>query len=395
VVHVLDASRAVPVLGSLLSPEHREGFLQTLRADYERLRQEHGTHQARLLPLEEARRRRPPYSWETVDIPVPDFLGVRTLAPEGGDLVVSVADLMPYIDWSPFFHAWELRGRFPAILEDATVGERARELYADAQAMLEKIIQEKWLQPRGVYGFFPANSVGDDVEVYSPEDEHHVIARFHFLRQQMEKPANQFNHCLADYLAPRESGRRDYLGAFAVTAGHEVHQRVQDFKAAHDDYNAILLEALADRLAEAFAEYLHQKARRDWGYGRDEQLSAEDLIRERYRGIRPAAGYPACPDHSEKWTLWRLLRVEESTGIRLTESGAMWPASSVSGLYFAHPEAKYFGVGKLNRDQVLDYHLRKGMTLQEVEKWLGPYLNYTPAPLPSPIAAACACGRPH
>jgi 5-methyltetrahydrofolate--homocysteine methyltransferase len=395
VVHVLDASRAVPVLGSLLNPEQREIFLKNLRADYDRLRQEHGAHQARLVPLTEARRRRPKFDWNSVDIPVPAFLGVRKLAPDSGDLRITVADLVPYVDWSPFFHAWELRGRFPAILDDPSVGPRARELYADAQAMLEKIIHEHWLQPRGVYGFFPANSVGDDVEVYSPEEAQRVIARFHFLRQQMEKPASQFNHCLADYIAPRESGRRDYLGAFAVTAGHEVHSRVQAFKAAHDDYNAILLEALADRLAEAFAEYLHQKARRDWGYGRDEQLSQEDLIRERYRGIRPAAGYPACPDHSEKWTLWRLLQVEEHTGIRLTESGAMWPASSVSGLYFAHPEAKYFGVGKLDRDQILDYHLRKGMQLQEVEKWLGPYLNYTPSPLSSSPAPTCACGRPH
>ncbi|WCJ60378.1 methionine synthase [Fontisphaera persica] len=395
VVHVLDASRAVPVLGSLLNPEQRETFLKNLRMDYDRLRQEHGAHQARLVPLTEARRRRPRFDWESVDIPIPAFLGVRQLAPDSGDLRITVADLVPYVDWSPFFHAWELRGRFPAILDDASVGPRARELYADAQAMLEKIIHEHWLQPRGVYGFFPANSVGDDVEVYSPDEAQRVIARFHFLRQQMEKPASQFNHCLADYIAPRESGRRDYLGAFAVTAGHEVHSRVQAFKAAHDDYNAILLEALADRLAEAFAEYLHQKARRDWGYGRDEQLSQEDLIRERYRGIRPAAGYPACPDHSEKWTLWQLLQVEEHTGIRLTESGAMWPASSVSGLYFAHPEAKYFGVGKLDRDQILDYHLRKGMRLQEVEKWLGPYLNYTPSPLPSSPAPTCACGRPH
>ncbi|MCX8155783.1 MAG: methionine synthase [Verrucomicrobiae bacterium] len=398
VVHVLDASRAVPVLGSLLNPEQREIFLHALRADYERLRQEYGGHRAHLLPLAEARRRAPVFDWEQVDIPVPEFLGVRTLGPASAlppcDLSVSVSDLVPYIDWSPFFHAWELRGRFPAILDDPTVGPRARELYADAQAMLEKIIQEKWLQPRGVYGFFPANRAGDDVIVFSPEDPAREVARFCFLRQQMEKPDGQFNHCLADYLAPRETGRRDYLGAFAVTAGHETHERVQAFKAAHDDYSAILLEALSDRLAEAFAEYLHQKARRDWGYGRHEQLSQEDLIRERYRGIRPAAGYPACPDHSEKWTLWRLLQVEERTGIRLTESGAMWPASSVSGLYFAHPQAKYFGVGKLDRDQVLDYHLRKGMTLQEVEKWLGPYLNYPPAPA-TPSTAGCACGRPH
>lgn len=399
VVHVLDASRAVPVLGNLLNPELRGAFLQKLRANYERLRNEHaGTH-ARLLSLEEARRRKPRFDWNSTKIPVPTFLGVRTLTPPGpsaeNNSTITVETLVPYIDWSPFFHAWELRGRFPAILDDPTTGPRARELFADAQTLLEKIIHERWLQPRGVYGFFPANSVGDDVDVYAPDDSSRLLARFHFLRQQMDKPAGQFNHCLADYIAPRESGRRDFLGAFAVTAGHETHQRVQDFKAAHDDYNAILLEALADRLAEAFAEYLHQRARRDWGYGRDENLSNEDLIRERYRGIRPAAGYPACPDHSEKWTLWRLLQVEERTGIRLTESGAMWPASSVSGLYFAHPESKYFGVGKLERDQILDYHHRKGMTLQEVEKWLGPYLNYSPDLQPVPTPQTCSCGRPH
>lgn len=399
VVHVLDASRAVPVLGHLLNAEQREAFLAKLREDYQRLRQEHGGQRARLLPLEEARRRRPVFDWQAVDIAVPDFLGVRALGPREAspppEVLLSVTDLIPYIDWSPFFHAWELRGRFPSILDDPAVGPRARELYADAQAMLEKITREGWLRPRGVYGFFPANSAGDDVEVYAPDAPDRLLARFHFLRQQMEKPAGQFNHCLADFIAPRESGRRDYLGAFAVTAGHEVSGLVQSFKAAQDDYNAILLEALADRLAEAFAEYLHQQARRDWGYGKQEQLSREDLIRERYRGIRPAAGYPACPDHSEKWTLWRLLEVEERTGIRLTESGAMWPASSVSGLYFGHPESKYFGVGKLELDQVLDYHLRKGVSLQEVERWLGPYLNYTPVPAPPAASSACTCGRPH
>jgi 5-methyltetrahydrofolate--homocysteine methyltransferase len=234
---------------------------------------------------------------------------------------------------------------------------------------------------RAVYGFFPANSVGDDVELYTDESRSQVLATFRFLRQQMQKPADQFNYCLADYVAPKSPSRRpDYLGAFALTAGHGLPELVQQFKAAHDDYNAIMAEALADRLAEAFAELLHQRARQEWGYGKMENLSHEDLIRERYRGIRPAAGYPACPDHTEKWTLWQLLDVEKNAGIKLTESCAMWPASSVSGLYFAHAEAKYFGVGKLDRDQVLDYHRRKGMTLPEVEKWLGPYLNYEATP---------------
>ena len=267
--------------------------------------------------------------------------------------------------------------------------------------LLEKIVTEKLLIARGVYAFFPANRVGNDVELYTDESRGTVLTTFHFLRQQIEKPDGQPNYCLADFIAPKPDHasritHHDYLGAFAVTSGHGLDELVKRFKADHDDYNAIMAEALADRLAEAFAEQLHKRVREEWGYGKTESLTTDDLIAEKYRGIRPAAGYPACPDHTEKFILWELLDVERNAGIKLTESAAMWPASSVSGLYFAHPESKYFAVGKLGRDQLLDYHLRKGMTLQEVEKWLGPYLNYEPnkaAAAESPVV--CNCGRPH
>jgi 5-methyltetrahydrofolate--homocysteine methyltransferase len=317
-----------------------------------------------------------------------------------------LADLVPFIDWSPFFHTWELRGVYPKILQHEKHGEEARKLFADAQELLEKIVTGKRIAARGVYGFFPANRVGDDVELYTDESRKKVLTTFHFLRQQIVKEDGTSNWCLADFVAPRE-GRHvagpnirdggtpslpDHLGAFAVTTGHGIDELVKKFKADHDDYNAIMAEALADRLAEAFAEFLHRRVREEWGYGKTEKLTTEDLIGEKYRGIRPAAGYPACPDHTEKEILWKLLEVEKNTGIQLTESCAMWPASSVSGLYFAHPESKYFAVGKLGRDQVLDYHLRKGMTLQEIERWLGPYLNYDP---PKTAAAPCGCGQIH
>jgi 5-methyltetrahydrofolate--homocysteine methyltransferase len=293
-------------------------------------------------------------------------------------------DLVPYVDWSPFFHTWELRGRYPAILQHERHGEQARQLFADAQRLLEKIVGDRWLVARGVYGFFPANARGEDVEVYVDEARDRVLATFHFLRQQVVKPDGQPNYSLADFVAPRatrETGGliRDYLGAFAVTAGHGVEELVRKYRADHDDYSAIMVEALADRLAEAFAEYLHRRVRIAWGYGRTETLTTEQLIAEEYRGIRPAAGYPACPDHTEKRTLWSLLEAEARTGIRLTESYAMWPGSSVSGLYLAHPDAKYFAVGNIDRDQIVDYHQRKGMGLAEVERWLGPYLNYEPS----------------
>jgi 5-methyltetrahydrofolate--homocysteine methyltransferase len=307
--------------------------------------------------------------------------------------------LVPFIDWSPFFHTWELRGRYPAILNHEKRGEEARKLFADAQKLLDEMVSKKLIEPRGVYGFFPANRVGDDVELYTDESRAKVLTTFHFLRQQIEKGDGTPNWCLADFLAGKrrtgvapvsnsnvsdknETGATpvlpDHIGAFAVTSGHGLKELVEKFKADHDDYNAIMAEALADRLAEAFAEFLHKRVRKEWGYGKAEKLTTEDLIGEKYRGIRPAAGYPACPDHTEKGILWQLLDVEKNAGIRLTESFAMWPGSSVSGLYFAHPESKYFAVGKLGRDQLLDYHVRKGMTLQEAERWLGPYLNYDP-----------------
>jgi 5-methyltetrahydrofolate--homocysteine methyltransferase len=279
-----------------------------------------------------------------------------------------------FIDWSPFFHTWELRGVYPKILQHEKHGEEATKLFADAQKLLAEIVSQKLIQPRGVYGLFPANRVGDDVEVYTDESRVKVFTKFHFLRQQIEKGDGTPNWCLADFVAPKPQS--DYLGAFAVTSGHGLDELVKKYKADHDDYNAIMAEALADRLAEAFAEYLHKRARDEWGFGKLEKLSTEDLIEEKYRGIRPAAGYPACPDHTEKEILWDLLGVEQHTSIKLTENFAMWPGSSVSGLYFAHPESKYFAVGKLGKDQVEDLAGRKGKSVSEMERWLGPWLNY-------------------
>jgi len=298
--------------------------------------------------------------------------------------------VIPFIDWTPFFHTWELRGVYPGILDHERHGEEARKLFDDAQAMLNDIVTGRRLELRGVYGLFPANSAGDDVEVYTNESRRHLRTTFHFLRQQMEKGDGSPNWCLADFIAPRSDGvgsgstasamevapLRDHLGAFAVTAGIGLKSLVDSLKAAHDDYSAIMAEAIADRLAEAFAEYLHQRVRREWGFGRDERLTNEQLIDEQYRGIRPAPGYPACPDHTEKGLLWDLLDVDQHAGIKLTESFAMWPGASVSGFYFAHPEAKYFAVGKLGKDQVEDYARRKGQTLAEAERWLGPWLGY-------------------
>ncbi|MGP8199114.1 MAG: methionine synthase [Limisphaerales bacterium] len=380
VVHVTDASRAVGVAGQLLNPDSKPAFVAQNSQDQETLRRQHAGHEIKLLPIEEARRRGPKFDWKADEIARPEFTGVRVLssAPgQGGALPVSLEDLVPCIDWSPFFHTWELRGRYPSILQHEKHGAQARELFKDAQKLLERIVNKKLLAARAAYGFFPANSIGDDVELYTDPSRRRVLATFHFLRQQIEKPDGQPNWCLADFVAGKSSAE-DYIGAFAVTAGLGADELVKQFKADHDDYNAIMTEALADRLAEAFAEFLHRRVRAEWGYGRNENLSIEQLIGEQYRGIRPAAGYPACPDHTEKWTLWELLDAEKNAGIRLTESGAMWPASSVSGLYFSAPQSKYFAVGKLDRDQVLDYHRRKGMDLPAVEKWLGPWLNYEP-----------------
>jgi 5-methyltetrahydrofolate--homocysteine methyltransferase len=367
VVHVLDASRAVPVASSLISGEQKPKFAAQVREEYEKLRTQHAGPKVKLISLAEARANAPKLKYD--DLPKPEFTGGRTITP-------SLDELTKFIDWTPFFHTWELRGVYPKILQHEKHGEEARKLFADAQALLEKITSEKSLQPRGVYGFFPANRTGDDVELYPDASRSKASTAFHFLRQQIEKGDGTPNWSLADFIAP--AGAPDFIGGFAVTSGHGLKGLIEKFKADHDDYNAIMAEALADRLAEAFAEWLHWRARNEWGYGKKENLKPEDLIEEKYRGIRPAAGYPACPDHTEKHILWQLLDVEKNAGIQLTESFAMWPGSSVSGLYFAHPDSKYFAVGKLGRDQIEDYHVRKGMTVPEVERWLGPYLNYDP-----------------
>ena len=370
-VHVLDASRAVGVVGSLINAQQRTEFAASVRADYDRIRQAHQERGSKaLVSLEAARAHRLPTEWAAADLPVPAFTGVRTIDR------MSLRELVPFIDWTPFFHTWELRGRYPGILEDPTVGPKAKELLADAEALLAEIIRDDLLTARGVDGFFPANSVGDDIELYRDLDRQELVTTFHTLRQQMEKPADQFNLALADYVASKESGRTDYVGAFVVTAGIGVEALCAKFEKDHDDYNSIMVKALADRLAEAFAEWLHKQVRADWGYGRTESLTNEEMIRERYRGIRPAPGYPACPDHTEKRLLFDLLQAESRAGVTLTESFAMLPAAAVSGLYFAHPQAKYFAVGKINRDQVEDYAARKKLSVSEVERWLAPNLNY-------------------
>ncbi|WP_433933545.1 methionine synthase [Sorangium cellulosum] len=370
VVHVVDASRAVPVTTSLLSEEGKPAFVAQHRAEYEKLRRLHSAPKHKLVPLEAARANRTPLEWRAEDLPVPEFIGARVLED------FPLATLREYIDWTPFFHTWELKGVYPRILEHEKYGEQARQLYSEANALLDMIIEKRLLTARGVYGFFAASAVGDDVEVYTDATRKEVLERFHFLRQQTAKENGEPNRSLADFIAPRETGLPDHIAGFAVTAGIGLKELCERFRASYDDYNAIMAEAIADRLAEAFAECLHKRVRDEWGYGRQEDLTKSELIEEKYRGIRPAAGYPACPDHTEKGTLWRLLDVEKSTGIRLTESFAMWPGSSVSGLYFAHPQARYFSLGKIDRDQVADYHARKGMTVAEVERWLGPNLNY-------------------
>ena len=372
VVHVLDASRAVPVTTSLLGDDSKAAFVARHRAEYEDLRKIHGTPRAKLVPLEEARARRTPIIWRVEDLPAPEFLGVRALDD------VPLATLREYIDWTPFFHTWELKGVYPRIFDHEKYGEQARQLFAEGNALLDDLIRDKALRARGVYGFFRAEAVGDDVALFEDRAATTERARFHFLRQQVVKDAKDPARCLADFIAPRGSGLGDHLGGFAVTTGIGLREVCERFKAQHDDYNAIMAEALADRLAEAFAEYLHKRVRDQWGYGHVEDLTKEQLLREEYRGIRPAAGYPACPDHTEKAALWDLLDVERNTGITLTESFAMWPGSSVSGLYFAHPESRYFSLGKIGRDQVDDYRVRKDMTLAEVERWLGPNLGYNP-----------------
>ena len=373
-LHILDASKAVGVASRLLRKEGRASIVAENAAKQEGLREKHYSKRdvRPLLSIAQARERATQINWSAVDIPQPEFTGVRT------EHDFPLEKLVDFIDWSPFFHAWELQGRYPKIFDDATVGDKARELFDDAQALLDRVLGEKLFTAKCVYGFFPANRAGDDVELFSDDSRTKRLAKFHFLRQQNDKASGE-NHSLADFIAPRETGLAEHLGAFAVTVGHGVEELAKAFEAANDDYNAIMVKALADRLAEAFAECLHARARREWGYGSGETFGNDELIREKYRGIRPAAGYPACPDHTEKRLLWKLLNVEKHTGIRLTESCAMWPASSVSGLYFAHPRAKYFGIGKIGRDQMEDWAKRKGMSIAEAERWLAPNLNYDPA----------------
>jgi 5-methyltetrahydrofolate--homocysteine methyltransferase len=373
-VWVKDASRAVGVVQQLLSPERRAAFAAEVRADYVKVREAFAERHrdSERLALADARARAFQTDWQAYTPPPPAWTGVRAIDD------IELADLVPLIDWTPFFHAWELRGRYPAILDDDTKGTEARKLFADAEALLARIVAERWLTPRAVVGLFPANRDGsDDVAVYADESRDRPRATFRFLRQQQAPRGEQPNYCLADFVAP--AGTPDYLGAFAVTAGPEVAARAAAYEAAHDDYNAIMVKALADRLAEALAELLHQRVRREyWGYAPDEVLDSDALIRERYRGIRPAPGYPACPEHTEKGVLWELLDVERLAGMRLTESFAMDPAASVSGFYFAHPEARYFTVGRIGRDQVEDYARRKGFDLATAEQWLAPNLGYDP-----------------
>ena len=374
VVHVLDASRAVPVTTSLLSEENRQAFVDEHRAEYERTRKAYSAQRQKVVSIEEARARRTPIEWRADDIPEPEFIGVRVL----DDFPLAV--LREFIDWSPFFHTWGLKGIYPRIFDDEKQGSQARQLFSEGNALLDKIVDGKLLTARAVYGLFPANAIGDDVELYTDETRSAVLDRFYFLRQQANREGSEPCRSLADFIAPKETGLADHIGAFAVTSGIGLQALADRFRAGHDDYSAIMAEALADRLAEAFAECLHKCVRNEWGYGREENLTNAELIKEKYRGIRPAPGYPASPDHTEKGTIWKLLDVEAKTGMVITESFAMWPGSSVSGIYFAHPESRYFSVGKIDRDQVIDYQQRKGMTLTEVERWLAPNLNYDPEP---------------
>lgn len=373
VVHVPDASRAVGVAQSLLSKENKLTFVGGVKDEYERIRVERAKHGKvhKTLTLPEARANKANFDWSTYTPDVPTFLGLKTF--DDYDL----NELIERIDWTPFFSAWELAGRYPRILTDEVVGEEATKLFAEGKDMLKKIVDEGWLQARGVIGFFPANSVGDDIEIYADENRSEVIHRSHHLRQQDKKKNTQPNFCLSDYVAPKDSGKADYVGAFAVTTGHKIDIKIAEFEAEHDDYQSIMLKVLADRLAEAFAEHMHERVRKEfWAYEADEVLNNDDLIREKYRGTRPAPGYPACPDHTEKATLWKLLEPGDNAGLSITESFAMLPTAAVSGWYFAHPDARYFSVTRIQHDQVIDYAERKGMDLMSTERWLAPILGY-------------------
>ncbi len=375
VIYVKDASRAVGVASNLVSETRREAYVAGILEEYARVRENHAARQKKQkwLKIGAARANATPIDWQAFEPVEPRQHGIHVLDD------YPLRELVDYIDWTPFFKSWELAGSYPAILDDAVVGEQARSLFDDARAMLEQIVDQGWLQARGVYGIFPANGIGDDTELYRDASREEVLLTLHHLRQQTERPDGRPNQSLADFIAPRDSGKPDHIGAFAVTAGIGIDAHIARFEADHDDYNSILLKALADRLAEAFAERLHERVRKEfWGYQPEEALSSSDLIRERYQGIRPAAGYPACPDHTEKDLIWDLLDVENRIGLQLTESRAMVPTAAVSGLYFAHPESRYFGLGRIYQDQVEDYARRKGLSRREMERWLAPNLGYEP-----------------
>jgi 5-methyltetrahydrofolate--homocysteine methyltransferase len=382
VVHVDDASKAVGVVSKLLSAGQREGYLDAVRADQGKLAGASARSVERpVVPIAEARANGFDGGWEAYRPPRPAMTGLRVFD------AYDVAELRGYIDWTPFFWTWEMKGTYPAILTDNLRGEAARDLFAAAEAMLDRIVAEGWFRPRGVIGIWPANRVGDDIEIYGDETRREVRAVFRMLRQQASKSKDRANYALADFVAPK--GVADWVGGFAVNAGAEAHALSERYKAEGNDYDAIMVSALADRLAEAFAERMHMRVRREfWGYATDEALTHEEMIAEKYRGIRPAAGYPACPDHTEKRVLFDLLEAEANAGLELTESCAMWPGSAVSGLYFSHPGSAYFGVGRIGRDQVEDYAARKGMDRAEVERWLAPNLGYAPEALGGRAPAA-------
>jgi len=374
VVHVSDASRAVGVSQKLLSQTLKTEFVQSIKEQYQSIRNERSSKAKKTnqISLAEARANKPVFNWENDNQPVkPKFLGTRVFSE------YPLSELKQYIDWEPFFQTWELKGRFPAIFDNEKYGEEAKKLYHDAMTMLDRIIDEKWLQANAIIGFYPASSIDEQIELYQDNSQEKVLQSFHFLRQQMKKPQGKYNQCLADSITPKDSGINDYLGAFAVTTGIGIETKLAEFEQQHDDYQSIMLKALADRLAEAFAEKMHELVRKDyWGYAKDESLNNDQLIKEKYRGIRPAPGYPACPDHTEKASLWKLLDVKAQTGIELTDSYAMMPAAAVSGFYFSHPQASYFGTGKIHKDQLADYAQRKGYTIEEMERWLSPVLSY-------------------
>jgi 5-methyltetrahydrofolate--homocysteine methyltransferase len=373
VIHVLDASRSVGVCSNLMNKETRDSYIQSVKEEYDKAREAHLNKRSdkRFVSIDEARNSRLQINLNGSIPPKPTVTGTKVFKS------FPLEELVPYIDWSPFFHTWELRGSYPKIFDDKYVGVEAKKLYDDAQVLLKRIIKEKLLKANAVIGFWPANSVGDDIELYTDESRKEVLTTIHTLRQQAEKVKGEPYYALSDFIAPKDSGVKDYWGGFAVTSGVGCDELVAEFEKDHDDYNSIMAKALADRLAEAFAEKMHELVRREyWGYAKDEQLGAEELIKEQYQGIRPAPGYPACPDHTEKITLFNLLKAEENTGIQLTESMAMTPTAAVSGFYFAHPQARYFGLGRISKDQIEDYAKRKNMPVEDVERWMGPNLNY-------------------